>query len=176
MAEALELEEIAEGARVGTAEAGFRAMQEGEVVPVGQGFEGAGKGFDGGWRVVRELFFARDGGGEELGFDEGDTVQPPLGGDHFVDQVKLDRAAGLELLEVGCLEGVELGGVFGGEDEGFRSEAVFEGVLGGAGAAGFGGRAAGFCAVGAGGFGFGWHMGLGGRVADPLALPTWHGS
>ena len=68
---------------------------------------------------------------------------------------------------VGGEEGVEFGGVLGGEDDGLGSESVGEGVLGGAGAAGFGFGAAGFGAVGAGGLGFGWHVG---RVAEVQAF------
>jgi len=91
----------------------------------------------------------------ELGFDYGEALEAPFGGDHFVDQVEFGGAVGLELIEVGGEELLEFVGVLGGQDEGLGSEAVFDCVLGGALAAGFGFGAAGFCAVDAGGFGFG---------------------
>ena len=72
-----------------------------------------------------------------------------------MDQVEFGRTVGLELIEVRGEELLEFGGVLGGEDQSFRSEAMFECVLRRAPAAGFGFGAAGFCAVDTGGFGFG---------------------
>jgi len=160
---ALELEEIAEGARVGAGEAGFHAVQDVEGGAVGEPFEGGGEGLVGSEGVIGIFFDAVDGFDKELGFDAGDAVEAPLSGDHFMDEVEFDGADGAELLEVGGEEGVEVGGVFGGEDEGLGTQSVLEGILGGAGAAGFGFGAAGFCAVDAGGLGFGWHEG---RIRD----------
>ncbi len=113
--------------------------------------------------VGREFLFVLDGFGEELGFDDGEAVEAPLGGDQLMNEVELGGAVGMEVVEVGEEELVELGGVLGGEHESLGGEAVFERVLGRAEAAGFGFGSVGFCAVGAGGLGFGWHMGLGGE-------------
>jgi len=124
LAKPLELEEIAKGPGVGAAEPGFHTVEDGERVVIGEPFEGAGEGLSGRERVVGVVLFVGDGVGKELGFDEGDAVETPLGGDDFVDQVEFDGAIGLELLDVGGEEGVELGGVFGGEDEGLGSEAM----------------------------------------------------
>ena len=84
-----------------------------------------------------------------------------------MDEVEFDGSDGAELICVGVEEGVKAGGVFGGKDDGLGSESMFERVLGGAGAAGFGDGSAGFGAVEAGGFGFGWHAG---RIADGIGL------
>lgn len=138
-------------------------MEDIEGATVGEAFEGGGERLVGGERVVGVFLDVVNGFDEELSFDAGDAVEAPFGRDHFMDQVELDRADGAELLEVGVEEGVEVGGVLGGEDEGLRTQPVFEGVLRRAGAAGFGDGSAGFGAVEARGFGFGWHVG---RVKD----------
>jgi hypothetical protein len=84
LAEPLELEEGAEGARVGTLEAGFGAMQDRQIGRVGEGSEGFGEGLDGseGFIVVvgGEVVFVLDGFGEELVFDEGEAGETPPGG------------------------------------------------------------------------------------------------
>jgi hypothetical protein len=170
LAGSLELEQIAEGAGVGAGEAGLGAVEDGERVAVGEPFERLGESLDGGERVVGVFFDVVDGGGEELGFDDGDAVETPFGGSHFVDQVELNGAAGLEVVGVGGEEVVEFRRVFGGEHDGGGVEAVLESVLGGAGAAGRGGGAAGFCAVGASGVGFGWHVGRVTEVGRLLRL------
>ncbi len=94
----------------------------------------------------------------ELGFDYGQALEAPLRSDHFVDQVEFGGAVWLELIEVRGEELLEFVGVLCGQNEGLGGEAVFEAVLGGALAAGFGFGAAGFCAVDAGGFGLGRHL------------------
>ena len=109
-------------------------------------------GLRGSSRVFFGVFHVLD---VELGFDDGEALEAPLGGNHFVDQVGLGGAVGLELVEVGTEELIEFGGILGGQDQGLGGEAVFESVLRGALAAGFGFGAAGFCAIDASGFGFG---------------------
>jgi hypothetical protein len=76
-----------------------------------------------------------------------------------VDQVLFDGAGGLIEGQVVFEEGVEVVLGFAGEDVECGCEAVFQGVLGGSGLAFGGGGSFGFCAVGAGGVGFGlpWH-------------------
>ena len=155
----MELEESTEGARIGAGVAGLHAVEDIERAAVGETFEGVGEGLIGGERVVGALLDVIDGCGEELGFDAGDPVEAPLGGDHFMDEVEFDGAVGVELEDVGVEEGVELGRVLGGEDDGLGGEPVLEGVLGRASAAGFGNGSAGFGAVEAGDLGFGWHVG-----------------
>jgi len=82
-------------------------------------------------------------------------LEEPLGGDPFVDQVDFGGAVGMELVEVRGEELVEFIGVLGRQDQRLGGEAVFDRVLGRAPAARFGFGAVGFCAVDAGGFGFG---------------------
>ncbi len=155
------MDQVAEGARVGPFQAGFDAMEERVGIGVRQPGEGGGEGLAGAERVIRvflDVFHVLD---VELGFDYGEALEAPFGGDHFVDQVEFGGAVGLELVEVGGEELVEFGGVFGRQEQGLRGEAVLEAVLGGAFTAGFGFGAVGFCAVDAGGLGFakGWHLG-----------------
>jgi hypothetical protein len=96
---------------------------------------------------------------EHVEFEGGDAAETPAGEGEGVDQVLFDGAGGLiegQVVFEECLE-VFLG--FAGEDGEGRGEAVFQGVLGGAGFALGRGGSFGFCAVGAGGVGFGlrWH-------------------
>jgi hypothetical protein len=129
-------------------------MEEREGIVVRHAGERFGEGLGGAERVVRAFLDVFDGLDVHLGLDYGESQEAPLGGDHFVDQVEFGGAMGLELIEVRGEELLEFVRVLGGQDEGFGSEAVFEGVLRRALAAGFGFGAAGFCAVDAGGFGF----------------------
>lgn len=126
---ALELDQVAEGARVGSLQARFDAMEEREGICVGEPGEGFGERLGGGERVVGVFFGALQVFDVELGLDDGEALQAPLGGDHLVDQMELGGAAGLELIEVGGEELVEFFGVLGGQDEGLGSEAVLERVL-----------------------------------------------
>src|SRR5579872_3343276 len=111
VAEPLELEEITEGAGIGAAEARLHAMEETKGGAVGERLESSGEGLNGSEWVVRVLLFTLDGCGEELGFDEGDALETPLGRGHFVDQVELGRAIRLELLGIGGEESVVFVGV-----------------------------------------------------------------
>ena len=57
---ALELDQVAEGARVGAFQAGFDAMEERVGIGVGQPGEGRREGFDGAERVIRIFLGAFD--------------------------------------------------------------------------------------------------------------------
>jgi hypothetical protein len=92
--------------------------------------------------------------GEQAGFDGPDAAEAPAGDGHGLDQVHFDGAGGLELLDVGVEEELELFVGFGGEQDGLGGEAVAEAVAGGLGSAFRGGGAAGLGTVGAGGFDF----------------------
>lgn len=81
--------------------------------------------------------------GEQAGFDGPDAAQPPAGDGHGLDQIHLDRAGGVELLDVGVEEELELFVGFGGEQDGLGGEAVAEAVAGRLGSAFRGGGAAG---------------------------------
>ena len=150
----MDLYQGSESTRIGALQAGLDALQEGVRIGASQPGERGGQGL--GWveRFVGVLFDAFHRLDIELGFDDGEALEAPLGGDHFVDQVEFGGAVGAELIEVGREELVEFGGVLGGQDQRLGGEAVLEGVLGRALQAGFGFGAAGFCAVDAGGFGF----------------------
>jgi hypothetical protein len=91
--------------------------------------------------------------GEQAGFDGPDAAQAPAGDGHGLDQIHLDRVGGVELLDVGVEEELELFVGFGGEHDGLGGEAVAEAVAGRLGSAFRGGGAAGLGAVGAGSFG-----------------------
>jgi len=91
---ALELEENAEGARVGSGVAGFHAMENVEGAAVGEAFERFGERLVGRERVVGVFLDVVDGFGEELGFDAGDAVEAPFGGNHLVDEVEFDGSDG----------------------------------------------------------------------------------
>jgi hypothetical protein len=111
--------------------------------------------------------------GEQAGFDGPDAAEAPAGDGHGLDQIRLDRIGGLELLDVGVEEELELFMGFGGKHDGLGGEAVAKAVAGRLGSAFRGGGAAGLGAVGAGGFNFavGGHDGFDNslraeRVAD----------
>jgi hypothetical protein len=91
---------------------------------------------------------------EQASFDGPDAAQAPAGDGHGLDQIHLDRVGGVELLDVGVEEELELLVGFGGEQDGLGGEAVAEAVAGRLGSAFRCGGAAGLGAVGAGGFGF----------------------
>jgi hypothetical protein len=89
---------------------------------------------------------------KELGFGDGEAAEGPLAADEVVEQdAGLGGGRMVTLVElVGEL--LEVGEVFGGEDEGFGVDAGFEGVHGGSGLACDGGGASGFLGVAAIGF------------------------
>ena len=104
-AEFAEDDELGEGAGVGTFEACFGAFDEREVlgdpglvdaeaiIVVAVGIFAVVLG------LVIEDALVLDGRGDDLG-----PVQPPVGGDHALDQVKFGDGAGLESFEVVVLE------------------------------------------------------------------------
>ena len=158
----LHTEQILERAGVGALEAGLDAMEETEGA-AGEAGESLGERLRGGERLVffaildvlgAVFFDVIDGVRQELGFDEGEAIETPFGGDDFVHQVEFDEAGGLELLEVTIQEALKLCRVFRGEDEGLTGEAMAERVLRRALFAGFGFWAVGPGAVFAGGLGF----------------------
>ena len=91
---------------------------------------------------------------EEVGFDGGEAAEAPAGDGEGFDEFGGEGRGGREVGEVGGEEGSVVVGGFGGEEDLFGVEAVFEGVLGGAGEARGRGGAGGFGSVGAGGLGF----------------------
>src|SRR5580704_6664169 len=87
--------------------------------------------------------------GEQLGFDEWDTVEAPGDVGHLVDQLSLWGIGGLAVIEK-LLEVALVGfGVLRGQDRGAGGEAVAESVLRGALFASFGARTGGVGGVGA---------------------------
>ena len=86
-----------------------------------------------------------------LGFGGAEAAESPLAVDEVVDEAAGIGGSGLVVVEVGD-ELIEIGEVFGGEDEGFGVDAGFEGVHGGDGFACDRGGAGGFLGVAAVGF------------------------
>jgi hypothetical protein len=89
---------------------------------------------------------------KELGFGGGEAAEGPLAADEVVEQEAGFGGGGLMALVVLGGKLLEVGGVFGGEDEGFGVDAGFEGVHRGSGFARDGGGASGFPGVTAIGF------------------------
>ena len=98
------------------------------------------------------------------GFGAQGAAEAPVGDGHAFDLEVFEEVAGLEVVDEGLQEGLELFGGFlvvaGGDDDGLGEEAVFEGVeadagfaLGGAWSGGFSGVAAVGIDSGAGGHG-----------------------
>jgi hypothetical protein len=92
---------------------------------------------------------------EDIGFEGGDAAETPAGDGQSVYEFLFNIARGLILGEVRFEERVEVLQGFVGEDVEAGGEAVFAGVLGGAGLALGCGWSLRFCAVGAGGVGSG---------------------
>jgi len=149
---------LPEGAVEGAIEVALVTGEQGEaLVVIGDPLEDPGETIIGGH--VGEFFVHVFGAALELmreqtGFDGPDAAQAPAGDGHGLDQIHLDRVGGVELLDVGVEEELELFVGFGGEHDGLGGEAVAEAVAGRLGSAFLGGGAAGLGAVGAGGFRF----------------------
>ncbi|HEV1288116.1 MAG TPA: hypothetical protein VNU44_22510 [Bryobacteraceae bacterium] len=107
-------------------------------------------------KVLVDFFFAEDRlVFEDVGFERRDAAEAPAGGGQGLDEILFESADRLILLHMGIEKGVEVFLGFTGKGFELGGEAVFEGVLGGSGLAFGSDRSFGFCAVGAGGVGFG---------------------
>jgi hypothetical protein len=104
----------------------------------------------GGVECVPDIHFV----GPDLGFGDAETAESPSGADQDIDQVALLRDGGAVTLEVLFEEGVEIGGIFAGNDEGLGVDAGFQGIHGGTGLARGGAWARG--GAGTGAFGAWW--------------------
>ena len=122
----------AQGALVLAAEHHFVALQQVQGVRgVGQRAERLGLHF-----AVRQAArgqLARDQDLDEVGFHAADAAEAELGVGHFHDEVHFGGGLGLILVDVGVAEGDEVFRGFVEEEGGLGEEAVFAGVLGGAG-------------------------------------------
>jgi hypothetical protein len=151
---AAEFDKGLHSAVVFAAVAGLVAAGEGEGVGiVGEVAEGAAAAvaFTGGRGQLVEV--APHGPVDEGGFDGGVAAEAPLSGDDLLDEVVFDGVGGLESLEVGLVEELEVLAVLVVEEEALvGAEAVGGMVAGGDGFALRGNGALGFGAVAAGGF------------------------
>jgi len=147
-AEFAEDDELGEGAGVGTFEACFGAFDEREVlgdpglvdaeaiIVVAVGIFAVVLG------LVIEDALVLDGRGDDLG-----PVQPPVGGDHALDQVKFGDATGLEGFEVVVLELFKKGVALIAKDDRSGRKAMFYGVTARTLLALFADGTVGFCAI-----------------------------
>jgi len=154
---------VLDGAVIGAGESGFVAEDQLEALAVvGQVLEGPCQAgvragvFECRWKVLVVFEHVVV---EDAGFDGGEATEAPLGGGDGFDQVCFDCGGGGKAAEIRVAVNLEVVVGFGGEEDLFRMEAVFEGVLGGARSARGSGGAGGFGAVGAaragaGGLGF----------------------
>jgi hypothetical protein len=164
-----------EQALAGAAETAFVAAEGGE----GAGVVAEGAEGDGGADLVVDdvviLFDLRLLVGhfevDEGGLDGPDAIEAPAGVDQLVDEVEVVAVFGLVLGEVAVAQAGEVLFGLAGEDDFARSEAVSEGVHGGAGAAFRGDGALREGAVGARRieFSLGRHFGM--RVARRKRVP-----
>jgi hypothetical protein len=133
----LQLEESIQGLLIGPVHPTFVAVEQFELVGIGEGAEGVGElgqriaSGSGSDRLVHPGFF--DGPG---------AMQAPVAGGHVLDHGELDAIEVAEALEVLVDEAVEVFGAFGADDHVFRKEAMAHGVQGGAGFSFGGDRAA----------------------------------
>jgi hypothetical protein len=67
---------------------------------------------------------------EHVGFDPADAAEAPAGGGHRFDQFRFEGGLGVELVDVGIEEELELFAGLGGEDDGLGGQAVADGVAG----------------------------------------------
>ena len=129
-----------------------------------EGFEGFAVGADGGFEAAAEVVeFLGIGGvgaaerrlpgglpgifdleGPEFGLGVAEAANGPVDEDEGVDEEALFGGGGVPALEVLVGEGLEVAGIFAGDDFAFGVDAGFEGIEGGFGLAGFGAGAGGF--------------------------------
>ena len=79
-----------------------------------------------------------DGAIEHAFLDGESATDAPAGGGHILDHADFDGIVGIEFFQVVAEQGIEAVSGFGGEDDGFGEEAVFDGVARGAAFAGRG--------------------------------------
>ena len=99
---------------------------------------------------------------EELGFGDGEAAEGPLAADQIVEEEAGFGGGGVMGVVVLFDELLEIGYVFGREDEGFGEDASFEGVHGRGGLTGDGGGAGGLLCVTA----IGFYLAQGGHIGD----------
>jgi hypothetical protein len=138
----LEAFELAEGVAVVALGGVDHALEAGEgVVASGKGVSERGVAVecDGAFHCVCP----------DLGFGCGEAAEGPGGADEDIDEVALLGDGGVEALEIFVEEGIELGAIFAGNDEGLGIDAGLQGVHGGTGLALGGAWARGGVRVGA---------------------------
>jgi hypothetical protein len=152
LAGGLEALEFVEGAIEGALDAGFVAADVGE--DVGVHAEDVGQFLVLGHVDVLALdvlLVLIEAEFEEAGFNAAVAGDAPLGHDDLVDEGGFEGAVGLEIVEEGVEEFIEIPVLFADDDGGFGGEAVFEGIeaSGGLAFGGFGASAAlGILAIG----------------------------
>ena len=158
VSESLEFLKMFEGALIGAGERGFVADDEGdggaglrEMAEGPREAEVLGDAAVGFMDVTFAVFEVKL---EQRGFEGGDAEETPAGERHLLDGVGFDGGLRGEFGAVGVEQMIELGGRFVGEDQGFRAEAVLEGVARGAGFSFGRDGSSGFFSIGSGGFGF----------------------
>jgi hypothetical protein len=161
---ALEKTQLLEGPVITAVEGAFVADQHGQaLLLIGNPLKDPGQAIivvHVGEFPVDILGAAFDFGAKQVGFDGAEAAQAPAGDGHGLDQVHLDAAGGLELVDVGLAEELKVLDGFAREDDGFGAESMAEAVAGRGGLSFGGDGTLGFGAVGAGGFAFGfrWHV------------------
>ena len=96
-------------------------------------FGGGGLGEEYGGEGVSGRF--GEDGAEEIGLDALEAALLPIGAEHGTDVEGFGGGLGAELLEVVVGQGVVIGGVFAGDDDGGGVDAVLQGVEAGDGLA-----------------------------------------
>lgn len=154
----LEYVQLFKGTVEGAIQGAFVACQQGEALSViGQPLKNPGEAIVAGHfdEFVIDIFSAADQFvGKQAGFEGQDAAQTPSSDDHDVDQFHLHGVGGVELVDVGVEQDLELFSGFVGEHDALSGEAVAEAVAGRSFQAFGGDRAAGLSAVGAGGLSF----------------------
>jgi hypothetical protein len=138
-------EDVVEGTLVHQVEAGFVAVEQGQLRRRG---ELAERGGDAG--AVKTAGLGLHPGSHHLGFHGPGTAHSPPGGGHLLDHGLLDAIDGCEALHVLVEECVKALQGLAGEDYAVGQETVTDSVLGRAEFAFRGGRATGKTAVGLG--------------------------
>ena len=114
-----------ETALVDAVEAGFVAVEEGEVGGGGEAGEGGGEAAE---LVVGFVVLAGEAIFEQPAFDGPEAAHAPICGGHFLDHAEFDAVDGFETLEVSGDQGVELGAGFAAHDDTIGEEAMAHSV------------------------------------------------